>query len=229
MTYPQHWLGVFGGFLGPSESQAIDEWQCTIRLAPTGIPDNPNPDPATVLTNEFKTAVEGFLTDGTGQSPWSSYAQCTYLKLNEIGPDGRYVDKTNTNLYEYPSTGYIRGSTAPASFDPALALCITWGTANRRGPGHAGRMYVPMPKQLVQGNGRFNASNMSDVALSASRFIQALAVSGVATRTWGACIVSSKGNPGPALEIQKVRVGDVPDHQQRRRNAMVETYVEHVI
>lgn len=86
-------------------------------------------------------------------SPYiSNAARLTVLKLNEIGPDGRYVSTGNTVLHDYGPTG--PAGTGTVKIAPQIALAVTLRTARSRGRAHAGRFYVPVPAMTLGEDGR---------------------------------------------------------------------------
>lgn len=223
MTYPGHLLVQFGGDLVGSEI-----WSCSVRMRYR----EPVPDPFDSAREFAEEHVEDVAEDvakyiATNGSGWSSMARLRYVKFNAINGQGKYVDQTRTNVVYFDTTPYP-ASTFQPRFPPQVAMKVTLRTQNARGPASRGGWYIPSPGVPLDGNsGKIGAPYPQQAAEVAAQFVRDLnnwpGVDGV--NAPNVAVVSNVGNPGPALLVNRVNVGDRFDVIQRRANALVETYV----
>lgn len=147
----------------------------------------------------------------------SSGAALQWIKLNQIGQDGRYTEDT-TVLYDYPAD--VPG-TAPTCFPaPQVALCITLRTAVSRGPATRGRFYLPTPFMAPGAQGYLTLANQQTVATEVRTFLNDV----VAALPGYALVVMSETGSGAMREVTTVSVGRVLDTIRSRRNAFDESY-----
>lgn len=219
MTYAPHFLLSFGGRLdGEGEI-----WSNNIRLGP------PLGGTFGSLVN-IQGALEDCAADirtymAAAGSGYNNITKCEWVKLNEIGPDGRYASATEANtLYTADWEGEF-GGTGTQQLPTSVAAAITWTTSNQRGRASRGRIFIPQPSGTIS-FGRFSPAVTASMAAAAAQFIRDLA-------NWPGLdwpnspvpvVASNLGSPGPMVPITGVRVGDVPDTMRSRRNAMDEVY-----
>ena len=187
MTYPGSFLRlVLSGPLFTAE-----EWSFGLSLVPEGGGGGSAPAevPAALVTacTTFVSAVAG------------NRARLDTVKLNEIGPDGRYT-RDQTVLHEYvpPVGGNVAGYHAPQ-----VALAVTLETGVRRGLAARGRFYIPDPRYSMQTDGRLSVADATTDATAATTFIDAInaAVDGYRVG------VASDIGAGRFREVQRDRVG----------------------
>jgi hypothetical protein len=224
MTYQRHWLLSWGGTLATRR----DIWANNVRFMnrETGSSDSIGPDRMETLLDDFVGDIRAWVTNLA--SYHSNQVQVTWVKFNEIGPDGRYVDQTTTHARYLSGTSgdfpVINGtSTNPC---PAYqSVCITTTTDVERGPGSKGRLFIPQCSVPLDSFGQISTANLTQMAAAAASFFTdlgnepSLDVTAVAPH-----VVSNVGNPGPARRITGVKVGDVPDIISRRKNNIREVY-----
>lgn len=148
----------------------------------------------------------------------SNGATLDTIKLNEIGEDGRYLNRGDTVMYEFetpvpgPSTNRVA---------PQIALAITLRTNKRRGRAHAGRFYVPLPTLGVSA-GVIPEANQTSIAAAATTMIEDIHE---ALPGWRCAVMSDIGT-GTQEVVTHVAVGRVLDTIRSRRNAFTEEYVD---
>lgn len=162
----------------------------------------------------------------------SSNCFLQWVKLNAIGPDGKYLRQyTNEWLvqaYESSATGNgVNGVNGVMQW-PHLSMAVTHRAAEARGAATRGRTYPPMV-----GIGPNNQGIATEATLRAYANTYVTMLSGVAAAIpgegSGTPLIVSKGtkanpNVGTKRPIARVEVGNVIDVQQRRRNADAEDY-----
>jgi hypothetical protein len=229
MTYKRHWLLSWGGTLGGGK----DIWANNVRFMNDEIWSGDSVDSGT---------LEGMLSDFVGdirtfmQSPdafISTQVQCLWVKFNEIGPDGRYVDQNNTHArYLSGTTGDNRVITgiSGAAVPAFQSVAITTTTSAQRGPGSRGRLFLPQCTATLLQTGLIDPTAQQNLATAAGAFFTALGdEAGVDLTAMKPAVVSNIGEPGPQRAITGVRVGNVPDVISRRKNAIDETYKSAVV
>jgi hypothetical protein len=179
------------------------------------------------MLDDFVTDLRNLFLDGRSYIPNS--VECQWVKFNEIGPDGKYVDSTKTHArFLTGTTGALarfKGTTS-TYMHTFNSVCVTTTTNRQRGPGSRGRLFIPQASAMVDANGRFATTVQTNIAAAYGAFLTALGdEAGVDTHAIAPAVVSNVGDPGPAERITGVRVGDVPDVIRRRKSAMVEKYV----
>jgi hypothetical protein len=148
----------------------------------------------------------------------SQIVQGTMVKLNEIGPDGKYADDTVTHLIEDQDWG---GGTAvgghTAIVEPQRTLAVSWTTGYRRGRAHRGRIYLPAYASPV--NGQLEITNANNVITMAKNLMDGIQ----ATAVLEPAVVSGLG-AGTARVITGIEIGSRVDTQRRRRAQLPEYY-----
>ena len=149
----------------------------------------------------------------------SKFANITTIKLNEIGPDGRYVNP-ETVLEEIE--GGLVGVADSVIYPPQVALVVSLDTAIRRGRAHAGRFYLPLPGSPLLSSGTLSAADQLSYVTQATSFVEQL---NDAMQPWQVGVVSDIG-PGAQQRVTSLRVGRVLDTMRSRRRSLDEAYVQ---
>ena len=213
MAYPRHWLlTIHGSF---QSYNAGEIWSINIRGVPGVTRDYGAEDAA--LT-DMKSAVQTWF--GTPGNRIRSDAQLEGLKLNEIGPDGKYA---------HPVTHQVAYGAGVTGGDPPLwptFVCVvwSWSTAAARGPGSKGRVYPPnTPGSATTGHTTIDSTEQGHQKDSAKALLSAISNPGGGNFPFAPRVVSKVG--AAINVINGVRVGSVLDVQRRRKDQFVETYV----
>ena len=235
MAYIPHLLLAFGGKMAQT-----DTWSCTLRL---GLPLDAEEPPARL--NDFVGTVLNLPTlrdrlpavSGAVQnylrahgSAWNRCATLDFVKLNPIGPNGRYMDESNT-VVDYLATPLEL--TASAYGPPELAVAMSLRTNASRGLANSGRYFLPVLGGQHTHEGRMQSDLVQQYAVNAAAFIGDLNDwPGLDPLLSPVVIVASAGKAGPLVPgggaqrvVRSVRVGDVIDIQHRRRRQLDERYV----
>lgn len=187
----------------------VETWTCSINLFGGGTSgDAPDEVPASVVE-----ACSDWLTD----SQISNRCTLELIKLNLIGPDGRYVNQTTVQHdlpAPYPTGGFA--NTPPAQ----TSLAITLRTAAQRGPASRGRFYTPLSAAPVDSSGYITTASRVTNLTAAVAFVDAL---NVALDPWRVAIMSDVG-AGFARAVTRVEIGRVMDTIRSRRNKLTEDY-----
>lgn len=143
--YTPHTLLEFGGRLAEGGSYG-EIWSCGIRCFDHNL-QAPVPDA------DIEDWIDWYapkLSDWYTAAPnkMSTNAELSYIKINNIGADGKYANAGNTHVYDYPAG---RVGAAPATAPNFLSVAWTWETGRQRGRAHRGRMYPPNPTWAFTG------------------------------------------------------------------------------
>lgn len=212
MPYSPHYLFSYGGTLGSRG----EVWSNNIRLGSVADLD------AAPNEADWLAAAQPILSSlftGTGSKIGAS-TRVTYLKLNKIGADGRYVSNTESNTRFLAGTSIIAG-TQTVIYPFQVSLAITWTTAFARGRGSKGRIFHPSLTAAVDDEGRISGPQALGIANAYKSFLNA--IGGIAPLPGDALKpVVASGINGALNPITGVSVGDVPDTMRTRRNNLVE-------
>lgn len=216
MVYKPHTLVAFGGDLGLDWSATVpgpEIWECTVRIVDS-VAGAPLSDPAGYMANLHAALGTWFTT----QSLCGVGTGLRWLKVNNIGADGKYVDKTNTNVFDYAPA--LNGTQAqPLPY--ILGFVTTWRTARTRPPGAFGRIYLPNATTDTNGG-----VTISDIAAGsyADAGVSLLHVLRDAGDSVPAIPVVASRVDASNTPITHVAVGNVVDVQRRRKDAIPEAY-----
>lgn len=213
MAYPIHYLCSFGGPLRGDEI-----WNMNIRFINSGDITDAGQDACAAAA---KTHIQAW--GNAAGSGWSSMAALSYVKFNRIGGDGRYTDTGATHRVDFAPANM---SATASAYPNQVSMVVSWMTQFARGPGSRGRVFLPVPYFTLSGStNRWSSANLTTAANAAAGFLNAMntgltaAASGDTEASVVSAIDEKKGR------ITRVRIGDVPDTQRRRRNAYPEVYV----
>lgn len=209
MAYPKNFLRlVMAGSL-----YANERWSTSLSLIPN-FAGNPSAGPTEVPEAVIEAASD-FIQSGRIYS----FVRLDTIKLNLIGPDGKYVDPDDTveHTFETPVAGGQSGT-----IPPQIALAATLRTGSRRGLANAGRIYIPGPTGNCDASGRLSETDAAAHAAHVADLINDLNVAldefvvGVASNVRG----------GAMRAVERVEVGRVFDTIRSRRTSLPEDRVE---
>jgi hypothetical protein len=221
MTWPSHLLLSMGGPL-----YDVDDWSMGIRLSiPTGLNQNPFHDEIGQGLDDLAEDIRTWWVGNTNIQTMA--AQLAFIKLNAIGPDGKYRDSTQTHAHYWtgtlPATGYT------PVYPSQVSLAVTWMTDAERGRASKGRVFLPAPRLSVNtSTGILEAADVLGVANRMASLVNSIndwpgwdLVSEFGSMR--VCVVSGLGD-GTIRPVTGVRVGRVLDTQRRRRSSLDEGY-----
>jgi len=145
------------------------------------------------------------------------------LKITKWNADGTQ-DKAATVF----SSGIVsQAGGRQTNVPPQLALAVGFRGNVARGPGANGRMYVPGYLTIPTVSGHVEQNDINAIVTAASTLFTGLNQDLVPSGN--VLINASKGGTNPVrppinVVVNKVRVGNVIDTIQRRRNGLVEQY-----
>lgn len=150
--------------------------------------------------------------------------QTTQVKAARMNADG----STDTDNVEYwnPS-GTVAGGDVGSPFPAQIALAATLISSNVRGPASKGRMFLPGVHIGVGADGRADSGGIGTTATALNTFLSEVNDSvDVPNRI---ILVSTESviplRDSQNKKVEHLRMGNVFDTQRRRRNALVETYI----
>lgn len=190
----------FGGTLFETET-----WACTMHIESTVF------DAA--MPAAFQTAIKNVVESPVARV--SGGVELEWIKFNEIDPPtNNYLSETTANTFFYPTALMSGAMKSPAQVSVAVSL----RTALTRGRAHAGRVFPPtsVTDGSMGSDGLLTESAANDIAGAWATCVSAInAVAGGRVVVWS--------HVGQIVEdVTAVRVGRVPDTQQRRREALPE-------
>lgn len=224
MSYKRHWLLSFGGTLAGGQ----DIWSNNIRMInnETASPDSVDSGSMEAMLTDFVADIRTFMTNTSAYI--SNQVTCSWVKFNEIGPDGRYVHSDTTHVKILNGAGVLGPifGTATTPVPSFQSVAVTTTTDIQRGPGSKGRLFLPQCAPPLVHPGRISSTGSTAIAGAAAAFLTALGdEAGIDTTNMRPGVVSNVGTPGPQAAITGVKVGDVPDVIRRRKNNLIEAYV----
>jgi len=203
-----HWYVQWGGKLPGNE-----QWSCGLRMAIVNSGTAIN-DPA--MQAGVAAAVQAFHISAGASI--SAAAKLSFVKVNLVGTDGRYVAPTTSETIVADVGG--SGSSAPA-YPNQVALAVSLTTAFSRGPAHRGRFYVPLPSFGLDGAGTISSAAATQMKGAATDLLTAL--NAVDNNSTVAVFSRKLGAPAHNI-VTGIEVGRVYDTQRRRRRSLVENY-----
>lgn len=240
MAYARHTLFTFGGSIGTAPN--ADKWQCGVRLRIAQTTHNvqgvdgsltgPGGYLAAVVPN-LKTWFTRAASSTSGSEFMSMRADATleWAKCNNIKPSvdskghasGVYSDLTRVNRYDYTQPYGVgpTGATAP----PFVTLAVSLLTDNQRGPGHRGRIYLPVALPSVP-SGKLTSTypvQANGTVKALLNVLQAIADSGTPGGVAVEACIASKLDAS-LNKITGIATGDVVDVQRRRKEQIPEAY-----
>lgn len=166
-----------------------------------------------------QAVIDALTTFHTAESlPLSDSAVMTMIKLNEIGPDGRYVSRSETVMHEFATgiPGYASGG-----LPNQCALAVTLRTAAKRGLANSGRFYLPYLRSLQTAGGQILSTAVEPIADQVTVLLNSL---NAALDPWRVSVISDVRD-GAVRPVTHVEVGRVVDTIRSRRTSIPEAYV----
>lgn len=201
-----------------------EEWSTGFFLGQEGS-DATAPTQAGI--DQIRDAWATFFASST--SYISSLYTFTQAKAAVIDDTGHTI--LDSVKYSYPGTAVV-GGRAAGHLPAQCALVVTLMSDRPRGKASKGRMYLPGIAASIGNNGKIDATSAGAIATNLKTFFDSFASDADVPDQ---LILAAKGTGAfPALTaqndyVEKIKVGDVIDTQRRRRNGLVETYVERTL
>ena len=219
MAYSTHTLVAFGGVLAASFAGGTDdEWQCGIRCTQLDRPGQPITNPVAYM-NGLAPHLATWFADPA--SLMSTGATLNWLKVNTIGPDGKYVDSHTTNVHDFVPP--VQGGVVPIVPD-ILSLAWSWRTARTRPPGANGRIYPP---NNVTGSSPSMGVGGTDRArhLTAAQQLMHWISIGDGDLAEATAVIASKVDAS-LTPITEIWIGSIYDVQRKRKDDEVEIFTK---
>lgn len=193
-----------------------EKWSCGLRMSTI---NSGSVDSAASMLTAAKNAVQAFHTSTSGGVQINSRALLSFVKLNAIGTDGKYMLQTTNEAIVADVPGGYTLSTG--NFPNQVALAVTLTTAVTRGPANKGRFYVPLPAYDVGTDGRIGSTYTTNAEAGVMTLINALNAINTDIKV---AVYSRKAGAAAQRLVTGAKVGRVLDTQRRRRNKLVEDY-----
>jgi hypothetical protein len=216
MTYQEHLLYSWGGSLANGK----EIWSNSLRITGTNGP--------VIATESFLfDALDSYIADTkalvlNAAAGMNGAVTFEWAKLNPINEFGRYESATRTIGRNIPPGEQPSGGAGGvnATF---LTCAVSLKTDVQRGPGSAGRFFIPGVAWPVSFDGVFSTAQCQAASAVYAQFIANLAnFPGPDLQSLAPHVVSNVGAPGPAEEIKYVQIGNVPDVMRSRKNNLQE-------
>jgi hypothetical protein len=174
---------------------------------------------ATVAPDEISQAfADDIAAWFTGTSNISQAARLETLKVNLIGPNGKYV-LPSTVRYDW--TAPLPQPSSQSNFPFQVAVAVTFAAGSMRGRASKGRMYIPTPAGGVEAP----ANGIPDAYVS-SYLLAARALADICEEHcpgWAHGLVSNLGSGAQSI-VTEYRCGRVYDTIRSRRASLSEEY-----
>lgn len=217
MVYKPHTLVAFGGKLLAATAGGTDEiWECTVRGVQLDNPDHTVNDPIGFM-NGIQSPLATWFHDASNLM--STFSTLEFVKVNNIGADGKYQDPSHANTHDY--TPGIVGGKDPIHPD-IISCCWSWRTARTRGPGSKGRIYPPNMTLGTASNMDLSSGQRDQHLAAAQRLLHIFQIGDGDTAAM-LPVVASKVDASNT-PITTIAVGSILDVQRRRKSAEVEIY-----
>lgn len=206
MPYPAHVAHVAGGALPGGEV-----WTCTLRTVPSTPPTFGGLD-LVAAAEEVRALWQGCLAATAGFSVGSTLARVQSYVYDEAG----------ILAEQAVSTGATYTGTVAVKMPNQCAVVVSLGTG-QAGKSRRGRIFVPL-LGLGMVDGRMASTSPGLIADAFQGMLESLAGAGYATPPSEGRVVVASATLGITTPVTNIRVGNVIDTQQRRRDAIVEAY-----
>jgi hypothetical protein len=209
---------AFGRLYQGAENWSMGFW--------VGKPDGDAGEPTVAYATAIHNRVKTFFGAATSLISWA--AVLDGLKIQKWNADGTL--DTGATVFSSGVAGQAGGS--QRNIVPQLALAISFRGNVARGPGANGRMYVPMFNNIPTVSGNIEQNDINGIKTNAATMFtsmnQDLVPSG------NNLILASKGGTNPVkppinVLVTEIRLGNVVDTIQRRRNGLSESYTTNAI
>lgn len=215
-VFTPHTLVAFGGSLLGTTGK--DGWQVGIRGGSFNSPAQAFGNSDAFIAQLYPVLSAWFSDPGSKAHP---DAKLEWLKINDIGADGKYKEAV-THRHDY-SPAIASGF--PTRNAPAyMSLAYTWETGLARGLAHRGRIYFPNSWPIAKGSEVAAADAAANAAygeLLLSKIVNASDVATTSVDRFNPCVYSSKN--GAYNRITGVSSDCLYDEQHRRKEQTVTT------
>lgn len=207
MAYKPHYLVSWGGTIKTGSTE-LEQWTNTLRgvfINNTSIPDDA-PDTETRDQGE----LEKWLADTAfprlrefmqrSESGISAAAVLEWVKVNKIGPDGRYAEAFTAGLYD----AAVRGGGGNLVYPLQVSVAITTETNASRGLASRGRFYLPTPTLPLDGTANIDGTALSATIESVSTLLEGLGDYSVSEVTRFVPCVVSKGGVKSSTGVSRI-------------------------
>lgn len=225
MAFPRHIRIEFGG---PLTARSADDeiWSCSIKAFPgaTGGPANLSDGGASLDLQAWCAAVapqlsSWFAASTPGQT-MANTAKIAYVKANVIGPDGKYLNTTATNVTNFTAVAGAGVQQSP-SF---TSIAASFGSDRARGPASRGRIFFP--NFTAVSSGAAVTSGVQSAVLNKTLSLIGIIKAQTAGLNGGVMTPALVSDRDALWSyIRTCRVGNLYDVQRRRKNAVSEVYV----
>jgi hypothetical protein len=216
MTYQPHYLLAWGGTM----SNGKEIWSNSVRVKGVLAGE--------VWTDDFIYSVlDGYIADiralvNDVAAGMHHTVKLTWAKFNPINELGHYASTTKTYARYLSATEGASGGIG-ANVPTYQTCAVTLKTAVQRGPGSAGRFFIPRCAYAVDDDGFYTPTIAQAAATRYASFIRDLGnMPGIDVNTIIPHVISNVGNPGPANPVTLVQIGSVPDVMRSRKSALLE-------
>lgn len=223
MTYEPHVLLQWGGDLTAGEI-----WSNGLRIDLGVLNAAGRQNWCEAAITDCSNDVSAFVARAA--SHLGTKCKLRFVKLNPIGPDGRYESEDGTVARYYNTVPYPSG-TGGVYLPHQCATVATLATDHTRGRASHGRIYLPTASIGIQdSNQQMSAADAIAIADSVKTLVNDLNnLPGLDILVGNpqVCVYSALGSPGPHRAVTHIEVDERLDVQRRRANSAITT--RHVV
>ena len=198
--------------------QGAENWSMGFWMGKT---DGPSGGPSVIDANAIHERMKTFFAAPTSRISWAAILDG--VKIQHWNADGT-LNPADT-IFSTGIESQVGGE--QLNVVPQLALAISFRGNVARGPGANGRMYVPMFRNIPTVSGNIEQNDIDGIITNAATMFDGINTDLVSSGNY--LILASKGGTNPVkppvnVRVTSLRVGNVVDTIQRRRNGLMENY-----
>jgi hypothetical protein len=148
------------------------------------------------------------------------------IKLYAVGQDGKAPLGPNM----WVATALQQGSSSSTFYSPEVACCVSWYSAART-KGGRGRLFLgPLHTTATSSDGLFTSAFKTTIGNAAKAVQDSVRTRGTPSATAVYCGIVWNRSPGnTGAVINRVRIGDEIDRQERRTRGRPETFTDFLV
>jgi hypothetical protein len=222
VVYPTHYRAVIEGGFFDGSGNKVESWSTSIRIGVTSIGTTTTLDAPDFIDNELTT----FCNTVFHTIRFNGQVKVDKLSMNQIGPDGRYVDQSTSHFKILSGTDRIGGDGSSTLLPLQTSVVATLRSAKDRGPASHGRMFLPVPQVAIDSDWKIRNDHLQLLLTDLQTGLGQLSGSGSAVTgaySFFPALVSPKGT-GSLERITRVGVGRVLDTMRSRRRSLPEAH-----
>lgn len=177
--------------------------------------------PTTAYANDIHNRVKTFFGAATSLISWAAVLDT--IKIQRWDASGALIP--GDTVFSTGIAAQAGGS--QRNIVPQVAVAVSFRGTVARGPGANGRMYLPMINNIPTATGHMEQNDVNGIIGNAKTMFDGIKTD--LTTTGNALVLASPGGTNPVtspinVPVTTLRIGDVVDTIQRRRNGLRENF-----